>query len=124
MKSKKEIIEETVAYYAADPVGRRAVNKRCQYITDDGKMCAVGRCLIDPQMVENILSNEDWCGSTWELIEMFGSIDSILQEEYHNHETDFWINLQCFHDNPSYWTETSLSEDGEKKVERLLTQWS
>lgn len=60
MKTKLEIIEETAAYYCEDP-SRRAYNRvnmfafepTCQYITLDGRRCAVGRYLLNPREIEN-----------------------------------------------------------------------
>ncbi|KKL45995.1 hypothetical protein LCGC14_2350070, partial [marine sediment metagenome] len=47
----EKIIVETALYYMSDPT-RRGIDHRngvCNYYTPDGRMCAVGRCMLAPQ---------------------------------------------------------------------------
>ena len=124
-KTKVEIITETRDYYAADPVGRRATgcspHHPCRYITGDGRMCAVGRCLIDPL---------DYLGGFRTYVEELGIKTSsgsvpegILQPEYDGHPFYFWSDLQKFHDGHEYWTPTGLSEEGEIYFNNLIDRY-
>ncbi len=115
-KSAVEIINETVEYYSADPVGRRGydeIKQNCYYITEDGKMCAFGRCCIDPHGISTTSICEDE-------IEMedgsYKEIEDLLKEEYRGHNHSFWYNLQKFHDDKDNWVATGLSEQGQKNV--------
>jgi len=106
-KTKVEIIEETANFYnltnrAVDPV------YGCVYRTADGKMCSVGRCLMDDFVID---SNKEY--SADELFKDNNDDDSIfLKEEYRGHGKDFWNGLQCFHDKKQFFTTEGLSEEG------------
>ena len=117
MKSKKEIIEETVAYIQAN--GRAVelyvgtTRTTCKYLTKDNKMCAVGRCLIDPESAP-----------TGTVVRFFPRLDSLLKPEYRGHPLVFWTDLQRLHDTTAHWDvcdgETRLSEEGKKWVDSCL----
>ena len=111
MKAKTEIIEETAAYYNLSNRGYDKGHNSCKYFTSDGKMCAVGRCLINPE--EQMDSRETAC----RLLE--DSFD-LLKEEYRIADLWFWADLQRFHDCRSNWTDSGLSSDGELEKRRLL----
>lgn len=106
-----EIIEETVAYYAADPK-RRAVteNGGCDYITDDGRMCAFGRCEINP------IQHSQGIGARFDNDEQ---IENVLKPEYRGQDPYFWRSLQALHDESNNWDETGLTKGGQKEVEKL-----
>lgn len=112
-KTKLEIIEETALYYSED-VSRRALNHlgQCRYLTSDGKMCSVGRCLISPSY-----------GSQWS-VSWFRDLEEELKEEYKGHSLDFWNKLQKFHDWKEHWSSTGLTEEGEKYLQNLKNQFS
>lgn len=94
-RSKEEIlnlITETVRYYADHNKLGRGEGGNCKYITEEGNMCAVGRCLVDPATIEkayhmhpiNLVLNK--CG------------DSIFKEEYRSFKQSLWEALQLHHD--------------------------
>lgn len=62
MKTKTQIIEETANFYNS---GNRAAvetentTNTCEYLTKDGRMCAVGRCLIDPKAASQAVPGEN-----------------------------------------------------------------
>jgi len=121
-KSKIAIIEETVAYYSADPVGRRGINPDkqkgvyCQYKTADGKMCAAGRCMVDPQ--------QDWVGPVTNIwVGNSGTIVPVWKPEYEGHDIAFWRDLQRLHDNGDYWTKTEMHENGKIYADKLLEKY-
>jgi hypothetical protein len=121
MKTKVEIINETVQYYSED-TSRRGFNSEhgYQYLTPTGKMCAVGRCLLDP--------NKGYAGTVYgfRLLSNHGHIpiDPELKPEYRGHEIDFWCELQALHDNSEYWNSYGLSQAGTSCVTDLLTKYA
>lgn len=115
MKTKLEIINETVEYYSED-VSRRATNDkgRCEYYIN-GKMCAFGRCMINPQF--KYVSDDPTLG-----IKNVDQ-DPLLKKEYRGHENEFWVDLQNLHDNQYHWDKGGLTEFGQKYVEKLKKKW-
>lgn len=118
-KTKLEILQETADFYAADPKRRALQHPEhyyCEYLTQDGRMCAVGRCLLEPAKyrffsgTSDTLSDEE-CGG--------GTLDPVLKPEYQGHPRHFWRELQEFHDRKVNWTDTGLSETGTAHLERL-----
>lgn len=133
-KTKREILIETVEYYGYD-VTRRATEKSpslanellCVYQTEDGRQCAVGRCLMDPDQAAKYrmgVSN---------LVVELGEIDSLLKPEYRGHSIVFWKDLQTFHDNPDNWvtpgeegpefTATGLTPNGQAEYQVLWNRY-
>ena len=120
-KTKKEIIDETVAFYSEDPQGRRAYSHQhatCMYKDDSGNMCAVGRCL-DPENTDP------------EAFEMLGDAETLFAEyhvsfkqEYQGHETTFWEDLQSFHDTElNFDPQGGLTPQGRSVVANLYAMW-
>lgn len=127
MKTKLQIIEETVAYYGED-VTRRATegsaySSACRYETYDGRHCAVGRCLeIIPE--ECIQRGPDHNPCSPFANSLFINYEGLFKfkEEYAGHESgDFWHDLQQLHDRPVFWdfVNGGLSKDGEGYVKQL-----
>ena len=117
-KSKLEIINETANFYTSE---NRAVGQpSCMYLTDDGKRCAVGRCLREDLDVKN------FDGDVHDLITDFEvpDIDDLLKEKYKGHSEEFWLELQNFHDISGNWNEEGLTEEGYLHVERLKNKWT
>ena len=122
MKTKIEIIQETVNYYSTDP-SRRATEIRndrlsCVYQTKDGRNCALGRYLINPldEGLRNYAANSLFFEDNPESF-------YILKPEARIEDRYFWIDVQDLHDESKYWTETGLSEDGKLYVTRLLEKY-
>lgn len=113
-----EIIEETVNYYSED-VNRRAVKKDelgdsyCEYLSANGNMCAVGRCMSDPSLFDNDERITNILNKYKE--------EDILKPQYLGHEQEFWRGLQRLHDDlgKRYWCERGLTRSGKKEVLRL-----
>lgn len=104
-----EIINETVAFYTEDP-DRRAVDDggTCTYFDDNtGKMCAVGRCLVDAEEVA-----DNW-GDAEDLLEGYGSYNtsgqSMFKPEYQGLPLKFWRDLQRWHDDDDVWSDAEGS---------------
>lgn len=123
MKTKIEIIEETVAYYCED-VNRRALNEHggCAYLTDDGRMCAVGRCEIDPPKINE--GGFAKIGSDQNGNSLAGNRSKIkFKPEYEGHEIEFWEDLQFLHDEDDHWSDDGISEKGMDYAEELKKKY-
>jgi len=95
----KALIAETVNYYAnpsklGRPLDKTADGPGCQYITAEGNMCAVGRCLIDPQYVIDNISS-----TTLGSLVIRGLTGEHFKEEYRGFSYMLWVVLQRYHDN-------------------------
>jgi hypothetical protein len=122
-KTKQEIIQETRDFYAADPKRRAANNGSCFYQTEDGRNCAVGRCLIpNSEMLASYGPQTMFlCGGAANYIR---NLEEILKEEYRGHEPDFWRELQLFHDNRICWSLDGISPKGEEQYSRLMKKYA
>jgi hypothetical protein len=118
--TKKEIIEETVAYYSEDTARRAIDTTGCHYqtisATGEEKYCAVGRCL-DPKV-----ANYDATGNVLYYAYDFASedLDSHLKPQYRRHSLGFWKSLQMFHDVSLYWDDKCLTDKGKEKLQSIL----
>lgn len=122
-KSKIEIIEETAAYYSED-TSRRGVLHRddetthCVYYNpENGNMCAVGRCLIDPKEFgegNNIVASS--------LISSYGV--SRFKEDYKISSSVFWTDLQDFHDSDENWDAHGLTYTGQATLDVLKKKYA
>lgn len=115
-----EIINDTVAYYSADP-GRRALmgdnNKTCAYRTFDGRMCAVGRWLTD---------SHEFRSETMSASQLLpGLKDSELKPEVREYkdDIDFWEELQRLHDTNEFWSAEGLTAEGQKYADHLRKKY-
>ena len=127
-KTKKEIILETAAFYGEDP-SRRAVVKqygraKCRYLTEDGRKCAVGKCLIEGKKMLYVGVVDAQEAMSAELVDGqvhdIANLEDVLMPEYRGHDICFWERLQEFHDCDVHFTDTGLSELGERGLEFLL----
>lgn len=118
MKTKLEIIEDTVKYYTED-VSRRSVKQGggCWYYLD-GKMCAIGRYMKHPQIQKHE------CGFNFNASILSVKQDKILREEYHGHSNRFWFDLQELHDTGMYWGSKGLTEEGNKYLTHLKDKYN
>lgn len=109
MKTKLEIIEETVNHYSED-TSRRAFNgSGCEYLMEDGRNCAVGR-----YFTEDGLFNFGDCITCFDY-----DMIPYLKEEYRIDDYYFWCNLQELHDTTKFWDKNGLTEEGRTKVKEL-----
>tara|TARA_R110000850_G_scaffold107584_1_gene219311 strand:- start:210 stop:584 length:375 start_codon:yes stop_codon:yes gene_type:complete len=124
MKTKLEIIEETVKYYTVDKNNRAMDGGDCVYNAEDGSHCAVGRCFNQDFKDEGVELAYNYDSDAFAL-QHNGSIDHMLMKEYSGHETTFWSDLQNFHDRPRYWGKNfDLTQDGEEAVIKLKKAYS
>lgn len=130
MKTKKEIIDESVKYLEKNGRATRPSSTACAYTTQAGNKtihCLVGRC-IDPEKYEkdfeghNVHSLDLYVRS---VMEKEDGLDYILQDEYKGHELSFWSALQSFHDNSQNMLfDNSISPKGEETLKRLRNAWT
>lgn len=119
-KTRSQIIEETINYYSDSKKRGLSDKNICQYITKDGNMCAVGRCLINPS--DPKLVAED--GDDTVQVEDIENLDNLLKEEYRGHPLDFWTHLQMWHDSNNHFDENGITEKGKNAMWRLRTKWT
>jgi hypothetical protein len=132
-KTKKEIILETAEFYGSDPSRRAVVQQdgraKCRYLTEDGRKCAVGRCLIEGGELHcHCSAFDNGCevfSATWAdtPVNRITNLQDILMPEYRGHYIYFWERLQEFHDCDSHFTDTGLSKAGQWNLEFLLKQY-
>lgn len=111
MKTKEEIVQMVVEKYS-DNSQRATTGNICFYVMGDGRKCAAGMFMENPQLHHYSTGIED-------LIRIKGQ--AIFQKEYQGHSPKFWRAVQIFHDSPTNWTPGGLTEDGKKYKEKLLS---
>lgn len=134
--SKLEIINETVSFYSAD-TKRRSVNgikttPNCQYISEDGRSCAVGRCLtskVKDKVATSLYNNSDFQGLVVGMVNCQWSeadlnLNKVLKPSYRGHNLRFWEDLQSLHDIDGYWNETGLTIEGNEELEKLNKKYA
>lgn len=95
--SPAEIIDETVKYYSEDPSRRAYVDGLgCQYLTENGRMCAVGRCL------ENVEEVAKYYNLGY-LVDDIHEAYLKFKPQYQGLNKSFWHDLQSLHDPDSHW---------------------
>ena len=112
----KDILKETIEYYAEDPDNRRSISSDgdCMY-TWGNNHCAIGRYLKPEYQIEDWdCNNESVNQLSRNTDDGDWNIDWCLREEVHGLNADFWKNLQDFHDSHSCWiTEEDYNIDDE-----------
>jgi hypothetical protein len=124
MKSKLEIIEETIKYYSKRKRTYDVDGESCVYYYRGAK-CAVGRCMINPKEAEKTYGGGT---ITWLINGMVRNnlaitVDDLLLEQYRGHEIEFWEELQSLHDYSTHWDNKKLSEEGLEYVENLKLKY-
>ena len=111
----KEMLKDTVDYYAEDPGNRRSIDKdgNCNY-TWGNTHCAVGRYLKPEYQRENWIANNLSVNELMDGSDDGCNIDWCLRDDAKGLDVDFWIALQDFHDSHSCWiTEDDYNKDEE-----------
>ena len=122
MKTKLEIIDETVAFYETDPSRRAEENNSCLYTDSRGNRCALGR-YFTPEMLE---ATGDFKGSFKTLLAKLDRDpdDEVFLPEYRGHDLEFWEELQAFHDEYDLWTPPYDTLTRPDKIEYLRKAWA
>lgn len=117
--TKIEIIDETVKFYGEDFKRRAVEDGSCLYTTADGRNCAVGRCLLGKYKKVSMPWNKGL--SPINVADCIGmeDMDSLLLKKYRGHDTEFWGEIQSFHDDSRNWSEKGLTSQGQVVELRL-----
>ena len=123
MMTETEIIKETRDYYAEDPADRRGISRgtQCEFVTDNGKRCAVGRCMTDEAI--DVINCGGGIGG-----DSLPALDALLKKngiemfkpEYRGKDFEFWFHLQEFHDPTANWNYEGITAQGEGEYRKLL----
>ncbi len=120
-----DIIKETCSYYEEDPPGRRAVigmEEECVYESGDGKMCSVGRCMLPEKRKLLIDQTQLRIQDVLTLLDA-GHIDELLLEPYRGHPLEFWMDLQCLHDDRDFWDKNQPGKKRKAYTAALLRKY-
>lgn len=118
--TKEEILDETVAFYSVDTRLRAMEDSGCKYNTNDGRHCAIGRCLKPIYHAQGTLILGNGVALERFLSKNGLELDDMLEEKYRGHSIAFWGQVQALHDTSSFWgLETGLSSVGEGFVSRF-----
>lgn len=124
MKTKHEIIDIIASSYTSKTRAMTGKNS-CQYITDDGRKCAVAMFMTDEGVEFSKGSSLSATGINRSLSEkQRRGFDDVLIEEVRGHELLFWDEMQsCLHDEERYWDENGITPKGKSAVETLKNDW-
>lgn len=123
-----EIFEEVYNYYKEDVTRRGIYKLKCQYFTEDGKMCAVGYLSNDPSKIqeigEELLEEEESEGSGVQAIIKHISLQFLdIKYQYSKVTPSFLSVLQEFHDDYNNWDKKGITEEGEKMADKIREQY-
>jgi hypothetical protein len=124
--TKLEILNETIEFYSEDVSKRStALGFGCVYNGDNGTHCAIARCFIPfyKDQGKKLHNNTECNIEDFLSADEVPSIDMLLEDRYHGHELQFWVELQRLHDFDKHWNDKGLSELGEIKVEDMKEQF-
>lgn len=135
--TKIEIIKEVLEdRYCKDPslkaikynMDGNPINCLYEFKKKDGTVlnCAVGTCLTRKNIA---FAMENNIGEVWDfgLHKFDGFVNTLeenLKKRYKNHSIDFWSDLQNFHDNDKYFTETGISILGQGRLNELKKRYA
>lgn len=112
MTTMLETLNETAAAYTRNTRAVDPENGGCRYFMN-GRCCAVGRCMLNPEQHENYLGG----------VNRFSDLDALLKSEYRGFPIDFWRDLQDLHDWEDNWDENGLTETGKTKVANIKEEF-
>jgi len=100
-----EFLQDFIDTYVADP-SKRAATKTgtCQYLTEDGRKCAIGRHIL-PGTYNERCETRGVSLVLCEMSEMFPDWMKKLNRK-------FLAQIQIFHDNNRFWNNCGLSPNG------------
>ena len=121
--TKLEIFHELFTNgYMLDPntKGYDKESSQCQYRTDDGRRCAVGKAISNPHITKVATCTAEVGGLDNFVKHQMGlpSLDSIMFKKYRGHHINFWSSLQGFHD--AHLSENGMTESGSYRYRQLL----
>lgn len=128
MLTKRQIIDDTAQHFNVN--NRATGGGGCSYIDSNGNKCAIGRYLKDElnklEYFDDSIQEYSF-GNKPPVICFFSGggifLDEVIMPEYVGHEYKFWRDLQCFHDDNSYWNELGMTDEGRNYYKLLLNRW-
>lgn len=119
---EKEVLLETIHTYTSNNRGYDEDKGMCVYETEDGKQCAVGRCMTQNGIAfGKHLADSGKPSAVASVHERSHSgIDTYLKPEYQGLRIEFWEALQTLHDSSHNWDEKGLSKLGKERAESLF----
>lgn len=118
MKSKAEIVVETLLHYNLKNRGYNAEGDYCTYLDKStGNKRAVGRCIQESEIEkvseyeEKHIKENSGSPTVGDLARYFNDLDYLLSPEYRGHNAAFWRDLQRTHDMSLLWTENGFKAD-------------
>ena len=114
--NRKKILEDTMKFYSEDTC-RRSVNTngRCRYLSENGNMCAFGRYLPKTKLK---IAHEREGASAGKVMRALGI------KTFKGEDSNFWNDVQGFHDHHHFWNEEGLTCEGEAQYEKLLERYT
>lgn len=98
-----------------NPNNRAATPAGCQYLTNDGRKCAVGIAMRDGDW-------QEFGGSYTSILNMYDK-KQVLKEEYMEIDEELFNELQRWHDAKTNFTSDSLSLKGMQKIKDLMWKY-
>jgi len=147
MKTKHEIIDETVAAYDGKPRSlKESSYSSCLYKGPNNLRCAFSRCCtpqgidmlgqVEGAGVANIFRTDGGLHTTANIdvaqVETAGifigvsDIDDILLPEYRGYDVGFWAHIQSLHDSNINWNDwdKKLSTRGKLAVDQMKEMYT
>ncbi len=107
-----KVLNETISHYN---IGNRGYSGVCQYITGDGRKCAIGRLITD-DLASNLEKNYGG--------KRVNDVFKFLPKDIQELGEDFLEYLQTLHDSRHYWNETGLTDSGKSFVSLIKDKFS
>jgi hypothetical protein len=112
------LLKDTVDFYSRDPESLRAYVEKgengfgeCLYRTRDGRCCAVGRHLRNPEHTQQFFPAK--------VVSEISYLETRLQPQSRGFPLDFWVAIQVLHDDSNHWTKKGISYKGKRKVDQI-----
>jgi hypothetical protein len=125
-KEAHEVVRQTIEFYKGSPAQRAVSNGVCEYVSNDGRRCAVGRCMLES------IKHGEYCG-TWSALRPGDKLkplnmnalkaeerELLLKPEYRGLSGQMWGRLQYWHDEPIFWNAEGLTPHGKQEADELL----
>lgn len=112
------LLRETVNTYTSS--NRATIGGSCCYLTDDGKMCAVGRCLNEKGLAAFSAYEAVHGGFGVCSIPSSISLSDSLQDEYKNISIVVWDRIQSLHDDDDRWCDEGISDEGREYIKKTF----
>lgn len=109
-QTKLELLENTIAYYSEDTSRRALEDGTCQYLTDSGNKCAIGREVRTHELDD--IKNQD-----------VSDIHHLLPYRLKRMGLSFLMAIQHLHDTNHYWDANGLTTSGKSKVSYVKTKF-